>query len=185
MYLAAITSGEAAARAALPEGPMLQYVNEWRDIRAVWDTPTAPMERARARVLADREYLRYAVANMREDPLGHLRRRLTTGLFVLWAADVPVRYGDINALPTVAIRMIWLAQVIVISLALVGAVRLARHGRWLEAVILALPMIYVTGVHLPLLCEARQSLPIKPDVIALAAIALRFRAPASGAPLGT
>ena len=36
---------------------MLQYVNEWRDIRAIWDTPTDPMERARARVDADREYL--------------------------------------------------------------------------------------------------------------------------------
>ena len=135
---------EKAAEVGLPAEPMLQYVNEWRDIRAVWDTPTDPMERARARVLADREYLRYAVANMREDPLGHLRRRLTTGLFVLWAADVPV----------------------------------SHRGKYYS-------FENVTGVHLPLLCEARQSLPIKPDVIALAAIALRFRAPASGAPLGT
>lgn len=168
---------EKAAESGLPAGPMLQYVNEWRDIRDIWNTPTDPMERARARVLADREYLRHALANMRADPLGHLRRRLTTGLFVLWAADVPVRYQDINHLPTIAIRAIWLAQVLVILLAIAGAVRLARHGRWLEAVVLTLPMIYVTGVHLPLLCEARQSLPIKPDVIALAAIALSLRAP--------
>ena len=75
---------------------MLQYVNEWRDIRAIWDTPTDPMERARARVDADREYLRHALANMRADPIGHVKRRLTRGAFVLWAADVPVRYGDIN-----------------------------------------------------------------------------------------
>jgi hypothetical protein len=49
---------------------------------------------------------------------------------------------------------------------------LIRGGRWLEAVILSLPIIYVTGVHLPLLCEARQSLPVKPVVLALAAVAL-------------
>ena len=66
----------------------------------------------------------------------------------------------------------WLAQVLVLLLALVGAVMLARSGRWLEAVMLSLPIVYVTGVHLPLLCEARQSLPVKPVVLALAAIAL-------------
>ena len=45
---------------------------------------------------------------------------------------------------------------------------------------LALPIVYVTGVHLPLLCEARQSLPVKPVVIALAAAvdtSLRHSAP--------
>jgi hypothetical protein len=35
----------------------------------------------------------------------------------------------------------------------------------------------VTGVHLPLLCEARQSLPVKPLVLALAAIAVYRRLP--------
>ncbi|MEY4634566.1 MAG: hypothetical protein RJA55_364, partial [Acidobacteriota bacterium] len=59
-----------------------------------------------------------------------------------------------------------------------GTVVLARGGRWLEAVMLTLPIVYVTGVHLPLLCEARQSLPVKPVVLALAGIgvnALRRR----------
>ena len=51
-----------------------------------------------------------------------------------------------------------------------GAVFLGRSGRWLEAVMLTLPIVYVTGVHLPLLCEARQSLPVKPIVLALAAV---------------
>lgn len=164
-----------AAENNLPATPMLQYVNEWRDIRAIWDTPTDPMERARARVAADSEYLRHALANMRADPLGHLKRRLTIGAFVLWAADVPVRYADINRLPRLAIRAIWLAQVIVLLLAALGAIQLARHGRWLEAVVLSLPIVYVTGVHLPLLCEARQSLPVKPVVVALAGIGLTFR----------
>ena len=154
---------------------MLQYVNEWRDIRLIWDTPTDPMERARARVEADGEYLRHAVENMRADPIAHLKRRFTIGAFVLWAADVPVRYGDINRLPTLAIRAMWLVQVVVLLLALVGAIKLARNGRWLEAVILALPIVYVTGVHLPLLCEARQSLPVKPVVLALAGIGLTMK----------
>jgi 4-amino-4-deoxy-L-arabinose transferase-like glycosyltransferase len=159
----------------LPAEPMLQYVNQWRDIRLIWDTPTDPMERVRARVEADREYQRQAIANMTADPVGHLRRRLTRGAFVLWAAEVPVRYGDINSLPTIAIRAMWLVQVLLLALAAVGAVQLARHGRWLEAVMLSLPIIYVTGVHLPLLCEARQSLPVKPVVIALAGIAVTSR----------
>lgn len=166
---------ERAAEVGLPAEPMLQYVNEWRDIHDSWNTPTDPLVRASARVAADRVYLQHALDNMRQDPIGHVRRRLTIGAFVLWAADVPVRYGDINHLPTIAIRLIWLVQVVVLAMALFGAIRLARHGRWLEAVVLTLPIVYVTGVHLPLLCEARQSLPVKPIVIALAAIAFTRR----------
>ena len=164
-----------AAAAGLPAEPMLQYVNEWRDIRAIWDTPTDPGERAAARVAADREYLAHALANIRQDPVGHLTRRLTRGAFVLWAAEVPIPYDRINSTPTLVIRAIWLAQVLLLLLAAWGAWSLVRQGHWLEAVILSLPIIYVTGVHLPLLCEARQSLPVKPVVIALAAIGLRRR----------
>lgn len=163
---------EKARQNNLPAAPMLQYVNEWRDIRAIWDTPTDPMERARARVAADSEYLRHAMANMRQDPIGHLKRRLTVGAFVLWAADVPIRYQDINTLPTLAIRAMWVLQVILLVLAALGAIQLARNGHWLEAVMLTLPIVYVTGVHLPLLCEARQSLPVKPVVLALAGIGI-------------
>ena len=35
--------------------------------------------------------------NIRSDLAGHIRRRLTYGLFVLWSADIWVRYSDINA----------------------------------------------------------------------------------------
>lgn len=166
---------ETASAARLPAEPMLQYVNEWRDIRAIWDTPTDPMERARARVVADQEYYRHAMANITADPIGHARRRLTRGAFVLWAADIPVPYQRINSLPPLAIRAMWLVQVGLLALAAWGVLVLARRGRWLEAVMLALPIIYVTGVHLPLLCEARQSLPVKPVVLALAGIALTSR----------
>lgn len=162
-----------AAEARLPAEPMQQYVNEWRDIRAIWDTPTDPMERARARVVADQEYLRHAVVLIREDPAGHVKRRLTKGAFALWAAEVPIRYSDINQTPPLAIRLIWLVQVVLLVLAAWGAIVMARGGHWLEAVMLVLPLVYVTAVHLPLLCEARQSLPVKPLVIALAAVGLR------------
>lgn len=164
-----------AVETRLPVEPMQQYVNEWRDIRAIWDTPTDPMERAAARVAADREYLAHALANIRADPVGHLTRRLGRGAFVLWAAEVPIPYDRINDTPTLVIRAIWFAQVVLLALAAWGAIVLARGGRWLEAVMLSLPIIYVTGVHLPLLCEARQSLPVKPVVLALAAIGLNTK----------
>ncbi len=114
---------------------------------------------------------------MQADPIGHLRRRLTVGAFVLWAADVPIRYADINTMPVWFIRLhVARCRWSCCSLAAAwGCIWLARHGRWLEAVMLALPIVYVTGVHLPLLCEARQSLPVKPVVIALAAIGLTSR----------
>jgi 4-amino-4-deoxy-L-arabinose transferase-like glycosyltransferase len=149
---------------------MLEYVHEWRDIRAIWDTPTDPVERARTRIVADDEYLRVALGHIREDPLGHIVRRVTRGTFVLWAAETPIRHSLVNDMPTLVIRTIWLAQVLLILLAAIGIVSLGRSGRWLEAVVLTLPLLYVTAVHLPLLCEARQSLPVKPLLLILAAI---------------
>lgn len=159
-----------AAETHLPAEPMRTYVHEWRDIHAIWDTPQDPTERARARVVADQEYWRMALVHMREDPVGHTVRRLTRGLFVLWAAEVPIRYSDINATPPWVIRGLWALQVAIAGLAVYGIVVLAVSGRWAEAVLLALPLAYVTGVHLPLLCEARQSLPVKPVLLTLAAI---------------
>jgi hypothetical protein len=88
---------------------------------------------------------------------------------------VPIRYGDINTMPAWFIRLLWILQVALLAAAAWGCIRLARRDRWLEAVMLALPIVYVTGVHLPLLCEARQSLPVKPVVIALAACGLTRR----------
>ena len=41
-------------------------------------------------------------------------------LFVLWAAEVPIRYTDINATPTVVIRVIWVAAGDAASLAAVA-----------------------------------------------------------------
>lgn len=161
-----------AQRTQMSAEPMLQYVNEWRDIRVIWDSPTDPMERARARVIADGEYQRHALANIRRDPVGHVKRRLTRGLFVLWAAEVPIRYSDINRTPVWIIRLLWLLQVALLGAAAAGAWWLARHDRWLDAVLLTMPILYVTGVHLPLLCEARQSLPVKPVVLTLAGVAL-------------
>jgi hypothetical protein len=93
----------------------------------------------------------------------------------LWAADIPVRHTLINSLPTIVIRLIWLLQVILLATAALGAWHLVRAGRRLDAAVLVLPLIYVTAVHLPLLCEARQSLPVKPLIIVLAAIGITSR----------
>jgi 4-amino-4-deoxy-L-arabinose transferase-like glycosyltransferase len=163
---------DVAQQSGLPAESMLTYVHEWRDIRAIWVTPEDPLERMRSRVVADQEYLRAAVSHIADDPIGHAWRRLTRGTFVLWAADIPIRYSDINSTPPWVIRLIWLAQVMLLLIAAAGIAVLVRTGRWLEAVMLTLPLVYVTGVHVPLLCEARQSLPVKPLVIALAAIAV-------------
>ena len=159
----------------LDPAPMRAYVHEWRTIHDLWDTPTDPMARAAARVTADQAYLSAAVEHIRDDPAGHVWRRVTRGPFLLWAAEIPVRYTLINSLPTIVIRVIWLLQVILLAVAAAGAVHLVRTGRRLDAALLVLPLIYVTAVHLPLLCEARQSLPVKPLVIVLAAIGITYR----------
>jgi 4-amino-4-deoxy-L-arabinose transferase-like glycosyltransferase len=164
---------EVAEANGLDAAPMVRYVREWRTIHDYWDTPQDPLERARARVEADQQYLRAALDNISSDPVGHVTRRLTRGMFVLWAADIPIRYSDINRMPTLVIRGIWLVQVLVLALAAAGAIVLWRRNRRSEALLLTLPLFYVTAVHLPLLCEARQSLPVKPLLLTLAAVALR------------
>jgi 4-amino-4-deoxy-L-arabinose transferase-like glycosyltransferase len=164
----------ATAEGIAPDG-MLTYVHEWQDIRRIWTSPTDPMERARARVVADQEYLRAAVAHIRADFSGWAVRRATRRAFILWASDIPIRYTDIDATPTIVIRAIWLAQVILLIVAAAGLVVLLRRQRYAEAALVALMLLYVTGVHVPLLCETRQSLPVKPLVITLAAVAITSR----------
>lgn len=166
---------DARARAVAVEtggdpAPMLEYVHEWRDIHDMWDTPQDPFERMRARVTADQAYLDAGWRHIRKDPVGHVVRRLTRGPLVLWATEIPIRHSLINSLPTLVIRAIWLVQAGLLLLAIAGVVHLVRAGHRLEAALLALPLLYVTGVHLPLLCEARQSLPVKPLMLVLAAI---------------
>jgi 4-amino-4-deoxy-L-arabinose transferase-like glycosyltransferase len=164
-----------AAEAGADPAPMRVYVHEWRTIHDLWDTPTEPGERIAARMVADQAYFNAAIDHVRNDPAGHVWRRLTRGPFLLWASDIPIRHTAINSLPTIVIRMIWLLQVVLLAAAALGAFHLVRIGRRLDAALLVLPLIYVTAVHLPLLCEARQSLPVKPLVIVLAAIAITSR----------
>jgi len=162
-----------AAREHLDPLPMLAYTHQEQDIRRIWTEPQDPMERTRARVEADNEYLRVGLANSAHDRLAHLRRRLSRGLFVLWAADIPVRYTQINELPTAAIRAMWLAQAALLLLAAVGLIALVLAGRVPDALVLAAPILYVTAVHFPLLTEARQSLPAKPVLLVLAVVGAR------------
>ena len=44
-------------------------------------------------------------------------------------------------------------QVVLLAIAVAGLVVLVRRRRYAEAALLALPLLYVTGVHVPLLCR--------------------------------
>jgi len=162
-----------AAREHLPAAPMLEYVHQWQDIRRIWTTPTDPLERATSRVAADQEYGRVAMENLRRDSASHLMRRLARGVFILWAGDIPIRYSEINSLPTMVIRVIWAIQAALIAAALVGLFWLFRAGRTAEALVFFSCLLYITAVHFPLLTEARQSLPAKPVVLLLALLAFK------------
>jgi 4-amino-4-deoxy-L-arabinose transferase-like glycosyltransferase len=157
----------AQTQQADPE-PMLTYVHQWQDIRRIWTEPTDSTARIDARMRADEEYMRVGFENMQRNPIDHVKRRLGRGLLTLWIAEIPVRYSDIDRLPTFAIRLMWSIQAIIVALAGVGLVALARHGFGAEAALLAMPAVYITAVHVPLLTEARQSLPAYPTVIVLA-----------------
>jgi 4-amino-4-deoxy-L-arabinose transferase-like glycosyltransferase len=165
---------EVAAREGIAPDGMLEYVHEWQDIRKIWETPTDPMERARARVVADQEYLRAALVHIRADLGGWIKRHATRSPLILWVSDIPIRFTDINALPVIVIRLIWLVQAVLLAIAAAGLLVLLRRRRYSEAALLALPLLYVTGVHIPLLVETRQSLPVKPLVIILAAVAITY-----------
>jgi 4-amino-4-deoxy-L-arabinose transferase-like glycosyltransferase len=157
-----------AATTGRPEDPMLRYVHQWQDIRRIWTEPTESDARARARVAADAEYWRVGLENIRAQPLAWAARRATTGLFVLWAGDLPIRYSDINRTPGAVIHAIWTADAALALLAVLGILALVGTGRLEPTVLLGTLIVYVTAVHLPLLTEARQSLPAKPVMIALA-----------------
>jgi hypothetical protein len=148
--------------------PMLEYTHQEQDIRRIWTEPTDPVERTRARIAADDTYLRVGLQNSARDRLAHLRRRVARGLFVLWAADIPIRYSQINGVPPIVIRAMWLAQALLMILAVIGLMVMVRQRRYADAVVLAAPIVYITAVHFPLLTEARQSLPAKPVVLLLA-----------------
>jgi hypothetical protein len=89
---------------------------------------------------------------------------------LLWAAEIPVRYSDINKLPTRLIRSIWALQVVLMAAAIFGLVVLWRRDLKIEACTFAALLLYITCVHAPLYSEARYSLPAKPIVLLLATL---------------
>jgi hypothetical protein len=163
-----------AAREHLPATPMLEYTHQEQDIRRIWTTPVDPEERIAARVRADDEYKRVGLDNIRKQSAAHLLKRLARGVFILWAGEIPIRFSDINALPTIAVRMIWAVQALLLLAALIGVYALIRLGRAAEGCTLGAAIVYVTSVHFPILTEARQSLPAMPTVLVLAAVGIAF-----------
>ena len=158
---------ELAADANENPSLMLDYVHQWQDIRTLWFDVADPYERAMARMKADDTYMQQGIRNAMADPVGHMRRRITRGLFVLWAAEIPYRFSEINSLPVWVIRAMWLVQAALVGLALIGLALGARTKRWRETLLVAVPPAYVTAVHWLLLTEARQSLPAMPAVLVL------------------
>jgi 4-amino-4-deoxy-L-arabinose transferase-like glycosyltransferase len=161
-----------AAQTGYDAEVMLTYVRQWKEIRRIWDEPTDPQQRATARMAADEEYRRVALENIRGDLVGYLSRRLTHGAFVLWNADIWLRYSVINATPPLVIRAMWSVQVVLLLFGIAGLVTLWRAAQHRAVWLLGTPLLYVTAVHLPLLTEARQSLPVKPLLLILAAIGI-------------
>jgi hypothetical protein len=161
-----------AVREHAAAAPMLEYVHQWQDIRRIWTDPTDPGEHATARVAADREYQRVALENLRRDSVGHLARRLSRGVFILWAGEIPFRYSEIDELSPRLIHVLWAVQAAICLAALAGFVVLYRSGRKAEALLFGSCLVYITAVHFPLLTEARQSLPAQPVVLLLASVAV-------------
>lgn len=166
---------EVATREHLDPGPMLEYVHQWGDIRRIWTEPADPLQRAAARVEADKEYLRVGLNNIRRQSTSHVVKRLARGIFILWAGEIPFRYSSINRLPPLVIRACWAVQAGIICAAVFGLWVLARSRRVVEACLLASPIVYVTAVHAPLFTEARQSLPAMPTLLVLATIGVMHR----------
>jgi hypothetical protein len=158
-----------AAREHQSAAPMLEYVHQWQDIRRIWTTPTVPRERVAARVQSDREYMRVGLSNIRRQSAAHIAKRLARGVFILWAGEIPIRYSDINTLPTIVKWTIWGIQALLFVTANAGVYALIRCGRAAEGCTLGAALVYVTAVHFPILTEARQSLPAQPTLLVLAA----------------
>jgi hypothetical protein len=127
---------------------MLRYVHQWQDVRRMWDAPTDPWERAVARVAADHEYGRLARENIRRDPLhARLAPPDSRHRAALGSPRFQVRYSDINRLSTSTIRMMWLAQALLLALAAVGLSVLWHRGPRAEAAAFAALLVYITAVH--------------------------------------
>ena len=161
-----------AGEARLDPAPMLEYVRQWRTIRQIWTTPTEPEARVKARIESTREYRRVGLANIAQDPWAYVRHRLVRALPVLWIGDVPIRHSDIDATSPWIVRGFWGIQAGITLFALAGIRQLWRRRGAVMAVLMATPLLYVTAVHVPILAEARQSLPAKPLVLVLAAVGL-------------
>ncbi|MDO8680111.1 MAG: glycosyltransferase family 39 protein [Acidobacteriota bacterium] len=161
-----------AAEQHLDPAPMLDFVHQWQDIRGLWADPRDRVKWAASRIVADAEFYRVGIANARKDPAGHLYRRVTRGLPVLWIAEIPYRHSEVNDLPVLVIRVMWALQAALLILAAIGVARAIRGPRWREAIALSFPFAYITAVHAALLTESRQSLPGMPSVIVLAALGL-------------
>jgi 4-amino-4-deoxy-L-arabinose transferase-like glycosyltransferase len=148
-----------------------RWIEADREIRASWRAQGTLHEQMTAKLEVEPRYRAHAIAAIRAAPWAYATGRLLYGSFVLWAADIPVRYTRIDALPRGAIRAMYALQIAVLAAAVAGLAVLARHVP-LAAAVFAAALLYVEGIHVPLHTDVRYSLPAKPLVVLLACAAV-------------
>lgn len=151
---------------------MKTYVDETRSITALWRGIPDVHAMTKAKFGIEDASRTIILRHLREGDLASfLYRRLTYGSFALWASDIPIRYSQINATPVVAIRLIQLAQVLLLALCAWGVLAVLRTNRVAGAVFLV-ALVYTELVHVFIHTDIRFSLPVKPLVLLLAVVAV-------------
>lgn len=124
-----------------------------------FDAITDRLAQPRAFVALDDELRSRALGLIAHDPI-HWVLRSGYRSVVLWGGDVPARLEGSSGL----LAAVWAgANLVLLGVGLVGAVRLARRGDALSAVPLAL-IVATWAFSLPLWAEGRYSLPARPFV---------------------
>ncbi len=168
--------GEALVARLRQIGPdverMKAYVENTRSITAGWRHLTDVHEMTKAKFGIEDASRAVILRHLREGDLASfLYRRLTYGSFALWASDIPIRYSQINATPVVAIRLMQLAQVLLLALCAWGVVVALRANR-VAGLVFLVALVYTEAVHVFIHTDIRFSLPVKPIVVLLAVVAV-------------
>lgn len=147
---------------------MRRFVEEYTWRNHFPDAPRTPEEKIREGMLKDAFYLERAHEHIRGDFWTYLRTQLLFVSFKFWAGEIPVRLTLIGSLPRMLIYAVFLIQVGLVLLALIGGWR-ARANPLLFVFVVA-PLVYLYVFHLPFHVEPRYSIPVKPFLLLLASI---------------
>ena len=139
------------------DGFVLQQAQAGSDSLARFYAISDRVEQAYAFVRLDDELRSRALELIAHDPAGFLARGMTRSV-TLWAGDVPLRRDDAGG----AAAAVWVtANLVLLGLGIVGAVRLARRGSaaaWIPLLVIVATWVF----SYPLWAEGRFSLPARP-----------------------